>query len=221
MSRAIFFIVLLASVLSVKAQSTVYPVLVCSDYNPTSQTLTALVKAINNGTTDIVQDIGPGNFFTPGMQDQGQPNYFPVGESSSFAVAFRVFDPSDSIAWKLLGRTLEITNSSGPSCGASSCTDCKDFPTDCKLVEKRVGRDIPDAQLCGGDSFANSFNCPQKVLTVTCPAGSIMLQGGGYCGDITVLSGSYAVSNTTWGVSCVGLGRRAYVSALCCSPKSQ
>jgi hypothetical protein len=83
------------------------PLLNCADFAPGSSTITGSFGYISTFTSTVHIDVGPNNFFSPGLLSRGQPTDFLVGEHDRvFATSFQVSASSPQIVWFLNGNPV-------------------------------------------------------------------------------------------------------------------
>jgi hypothetical protein len=78
-----------------------------------SNNYTAFFGYRNDSQTVVTRAIGPGdgNFFTPGLNDRGQPTVFQPGRVE---FVFSVEFSSQTLTWHLDGRTAQAKSDSPP-----------------------------------------------------------------------------------------------------------
>jgi Collagen triple helix repeat (20 copies) len=97
------------------------PVLKCVIYNNDTNTLIAFFGYASTFTTTAHVDIGPNNFFSPGVLFRGQPTDFLTGvHDQVFGTSFVVSGSSTQITWFLNGNLVTAANDPSHYCGATA-----------------------------------------------------------------------------------------------------
>jgi hypothetical protein len=99
------------------------PLLKCVIYNNDTNTLIAFFGYASTFTTTVHVDIGPSNFFSPGVLFRGQPSDFLIGlHEQVFGTSFVVSGSSTQITWFLNGNVATAKNDPSLYCSATATT---------------------------------------------------------------------------------------------------
>jgi len=97
--------------------STVTPVLDCVVYHQESNALTAYFGYVNTSASTMHVDVGPNNFFSPGILFRNQPTDFLPGEHHRvFSTSFQVSASQPQITWFLQGSFVVAKNDTSLYC---------------------------------------------------------------------------------------------------------
>jgi hypothetical protein len=87
---------LLPRPLSAQPPGTLVPTLHCVVFNPSTNTVLAFFGYASTFSTTVHVDVGPHNFFSPGVLFRNQPTEFLPGfHGSVFATSFTISSPQD------------------------------------------------------------------------------------------------------------------------------
>jgi hypothetical protein len=170
------------------------PVLDCIEVN--GQTITVFLGYDSTFATTVHIDVGPNNFFSPGVLFRNQPTDFAPG-ANDFAFSTTIA-PGDTITWFLNGEFV-VASLASPQCG--------------------VGGPPGPAGPAGPAGSARVVGSPVTITgpgldesataTAACPDGTVLLGGGAQVEHphdvITVLDSSYPSSTTVWTATAVAL----------------
>ena len=108
-----------AAPLAARAQGTVRPILNCVTYDPgNSPILRAHFGYVSTFDHDVTLDVGPDNYFSPGVLFRGQPEVFHPGiHDRVFDTTYTVSGSSFQITWFLNGSTATARESNALYCG--------------------------------------------------------------------------------------------------------
>jgi len=94
------------------------PTLTCATYVASTNTEIAVFGYVSSFATPVHVDVGPNNFFSPGVLFRNQPtDFLPGAHSNVFATNFQVSASTPQITWTLDGTNFVIVKlTSGPDC---------------------------------------------------------------------------------------------------------
>jgi len=99
--------------------SEVVPLLECVLYDAATDSLSAIFGYVSTGDTPVQIDVGPNNFFTPGVLFRNQPSMFQPGlHAAAFIATFAADGSTEQITWFLNGNTATAKNEPSLYCGA-------------------------------------------------------------------------------------------------------
>jgi hypothetical protein len=102
------------------------PLLECADYNAATNTASASFGYDSTFSSTVHIDVGPNNFFSPGVIFRNQPtDFLPGVQHRVFSTTFQVSAGQSQITWFLDGNTVTVNGAallggtfSGPSCSS-------------------------------------------------------------------------------------------------------
>jgi hypothetical protein len=100
------------------------PLLQCQTLDPNTNEVIAVFGYVSSFDTTVHIDVGPNNFFSPGVLFRNQPTDFDPGlHLNAFATSFQQSIDQPQITWFLNGAFVVANGASGPSCSQTGMSN--------------------------------------------------------------------------------------------------
>jgi hypothetical protein len=193
------------------AQSGIVPFIDCMNLDTSNNQLTVFFGYVSSNSGNVTVAIGPNNYVSPAPMNRGETTVFSPGVNpDQWETSFDITETS-SITWNLLGQTVTVSND--PTLYCSRCL-CPQGPVGTQGPQGPPGPQGPALAPIQTVTAATTT----ATATASCPAGQILLSGGGAC-SVSQGNGRIASSlpsGASWIVSC-DLGTATAV-AICANP---
>jgi hypothetical protein len=193
----------------------VIPFIDCTMFHFDTKALITFWGYVSTFSTTVTIPVGDNNFFFPEPRDWNQPTVFEPGIHHSVLVTSFVVDPSgmQQLSWLIRAGSLmqSATTRNDPSLYCST----GGLPGPPGPQGPQGSQGLPGSSILSGATTVTA-SAPIGVgdtATASCPAGYVLLTGGGECTRGSLLANG-PVNTTQWRVKC-SMGGGVTAKAIC------